>query len=65
MEANPELLRMQLRALIENPESFSKGPQRQEIMQLSRQAAAMLEDSFEMFQRIAYSVYLFRANVLR
>lgn len=56
MEANPDVLVQQLRALVENPEAFASGFQRQEIMKLSRQAATLLEDPFEMFQRLAYSV---------
>jgi len=56
MEANPDVLVLQLRALVENPETFASGSQRQEIMKLSRQAATLLEDPFEMFQRLVYSV---------
>jgi hypothetical protein len=56
MESNPDALLAQLRALIANPGVFSNGPQRQEITKLSRQAAVMLEDPFETFQRLAYSV---------
>lgn len=51
---NPVILLEQLQALTANPEAFSS--HRQEIIQLSRKAAVMLEDPFEMFQRLAYSV---------
>ena len=54
--ASPDVLIGQLRALVENPEAFSS--QRQEIIKLSRQAAVVLEDPFETFQRLAYSVRL-------
>lgn len=53
----PTVLMEQLRAVIENPEAFAV--QAQEIIQLSRKAAVMLEGPFEMFQRLAYSVSYF------
>jgi hypothetical protein len=53
-KANPALLLEQLRALVEAPGAVAG--QRQEIIKLSRKAAVILEEPFETFQRIAYSV---------
>jgi len=54
-EFNLTLLIEQLKAVLADP---SVPPaQRQEIIQLSRKTAVVLENPFEMFQRLAYSVY--------
>jgi len=50
----PTVLMEQLHAVIENPEAFAV--QAQDIIQLTRKAAVMLEGPFELFQRLAYSV---------
>lgn len=54
--SNATVLIEELKALIANPNVPSA--QRQEIIQLSRKAAVVLEEPFEMLQRLAYSVRL-------
>jgi hypothetical protein len=60
ISANPALLLEQLRALVETPDAFAS--ERQEIIKLSRKAAVILEEPFETFQRIAYSVGYFKCH---
>ncbi|KAF4637649.1 hypothetical protein G7Y89_g412 [Cudoniella acicularis] len=52
-KADPAILLQQLRAVVDSPEEFAAD--RQEIVRLARKATVMLEDPFEMFQRLAYS----------
>lgn len=55
--ADPKILREQLNLFIENPDAMqADDAQKQELLRLSRQAAAALESPFEMLQRIVYSV---------
>lgn len=53
-EPNSAVLIEQLRAVIDNPDSFAGD--RREILGLARKAAALLESPFETLQRLAYSV---------
>lgn len=52
--ADPALLLQQLQAVVGNPDAFTSS--RKEIIRLSRKASLLLEDPFEMFQRLVYSV---------
>ncbi|KAH6676315.1 putative sterigmatocystin 8-O-methyltransferase precursor [Halenospora varia] len=51
--ADPALLLQQLQAVVDNPDAFTSS--RKEIIRLSRKASLLLEDPFEMFQRLVYS----------
>ncbi|KAL1872959.1 hypothetical protein Daus18300_004099 [Diaporthe australafricana] len=54
--ADPNTLREQLNLFIENPDAMQADEaQKQELLRLTRQAAAALESPFEMLQRIVYS----------
>jgi hypothetical protein len=59
--ANPDALIVQLRTVVEKPDAFKE--QRQEIMELTRKAALALEDPFEIFQRLVYSVCLHQKEI--
>lgn len=54
--ADPKTLVEQLRLLVESPDAFQADEaQKQELLKLSRQAAAVLESPFETLQRLVYS----------
>ncbi|KAG6368470.1 hypothetical protein INS49_002677 [Diaporthe citri] len=54
--ADPITLVEQLRLLVESPDAFQADEaQKQELLKLSRQAAAALESPFETLQRLVYS----------
>lgn len=55
--ANPQVLAEQLKLFVANPEAFQTDEvEKQELLKLSRQAAAALEAPFETLQRLVYSV---------
>lgn len=55
--ADPTTLVEQLKLLVESPDDFQVDEgQKQELLKLSRQAAASLESPFETLQRLVYSV---------
>lgn len=55
--ADPNTLSEQLKLLIESPDALAANEaQKQELLRLSRQAAAALESPFETLQRLVYSV---------
>lgn len=55
--ADPKALTEQLKLLTEDPDALgANAAQKQELLRLSRQAAAALESPFETLQRLVYSV---------
>lgn len=55
--ADPKTLVEQLKLFVESPDAFQADEaQKQELLKLSRQAAAALESPFETLQRLVYSV---------
>lgn len=55
--ADSKVLKEQLKLLIENPDAFGEDESsKQELLKLSRVAAATLESPFETIQRLVYSV---------
>ena len=62
--ANPSLLMEQLKAVINNPEVFTE--HRQELINLSRQAAFRLESPFQAYYQIAFAVSIsFHIDAIR